>query len=51
MLKNYLAIALRSLLRYKLFLFINVLGLGVAIACCVVAFLNIDFNNNFDRHH
>jgi putative ABC transport system permease protein len=51
MLKNYLAIALRSLLRYKLFLFINVLGLGVAIACCVVAFLNIDFNDNFDKHH
>lgn len=51
MLKNYSASALRSLLRYKLFLFINVLGLGVAIACCVVAFLNIDFNNNFDKHH
>src|SRR6188474_1220819 len=51
MLKNYLTIALRSLLRYKLFLFINVLGLGVAIACCVVAFLNIDFNDNFDKHH
>ena len=51
MLKNYLAVALRSLSRYKLFLSINVLGLGVAIACCVVAFLNIDFNDNFDKHH
>lgn len=51
MLKNYLAIAVRNLLKYKLFLFINVLGLGVAIACCIVAFLNIDFNENFDRQH
>jgi putative ABC transport system permease protein len=51
MLKNYLALALRNLLKYRLFLFINVLGLGVAIACCIVAFLNIDFNENFDRHH
>ena len=51
MLKNYLTIAVRNLLKYKLFLFINVLGLGVAIACCIVAFLNIDFNENFDRQH
>ena len=51
MIRNYLTVGIRSLLKYKLFLFINVLGLGVSIACSIVAFLNFDFNENFDKHH
>src|SRR5437868_3254276 len=49
MLKNYLLITLRSLLKNKLFIFINVFGMGVAIACCVVAYLNWDFSASWDK--
>lgn len=48
MLKNYLKITLRSLWKSKLFVLINILGMGIAISCCIVAYLNYDFNANFD---
>ncbi len=51
MLKNYLKITFRSLLKNKLFVFINVFGLGVALACCIVAYLNWDYNIKFDTYH
>lgn len=51
MFKNYLKITLRSLIKNKLFVFINVLGLGAALACCIVAFLNWDYNVKFDSYH
>jgi hypothetical protein len=51
MLKNYLKITFRSLMKNKLFTFINVFGLGVALACCIVAYLNWDYNVKFDTHH
>jgi ABC-type antimicrobial peptide transport system permease subunit len=48
MIKNYLLITLRNLLKNKLFIFVNVFGMGVAIACCVVAYVNWDFANSWD---
>ena len=51
MLKNYLKITFRSLMKNKLFVFINVFGLGVALACCIVAYLNWDYNVKFDTYH
>ena len=51
MLKNYLKITFRSLLKNKLFAFINVFGLGVALSCCIVAYLNWDYNATFDTYH
>ena len=51
MLKNYLKITLRSLLKYKVFVSINIVGLGLALACCIVAYLNSDFNWDFDKNH
>ncbi len=48
MLKNYLKITFRSLWKSKLFVLINILGMGTAIGCCIVAWLNYDFNTNFD---
>ena len=35
MIKNYLLITLRSLFKNKLYIFINVVGMGIAIACCI----------------
>lgn len=51
MLKNYLKITLRSLMKSKVFVLINVLGMGIALACCVVAYLNYDYNNSYDEQH
>lgn len=49
MIKNYLLITLRSLVKNKLFILINVLGMGIAIACCVVAYVNWEFAADWDK--
>ncbi|MBL7877811.1 MAG: ABC transporter permease, partial [Cyclobacteriaceae bacterium] len=51
MIKNYLLITLRSLTKNKFFIFANVFGMGIAIACCIVAYFNYDFNRSFDTYH
>lgn len=51
MLKNYFLITLRSLLKNKLFISINIIGMAISIACCIVAYYNYDFNNSFDSYH
>jgi len=51
MIKNYLLITLRSLAKNKLFILINVFGMGIAIACCVVAYVNWDFAAKWDSMH
>ncbi len=51
MLINFLKITFRSLLKNKVFVLINVMGLGIALACAIVAYLSWDFNNNFDARH
>lgn len=51
MLKNYFKLTLRNLNRNKLYVSINVLGLGISLACCIVAYLNTRFALDFDRMH
>ena len=51
MIKNYLLITFRSLMKNKLFIFINVFGMGIAIACCITAYLNREFSTNWDKVH
>jgi putative ABC transport system permease protein len=51
MFKNYLLITFRNLLKNKLFIFINVLGIGLAVACCITAYLNWQFNEKWDAVH
>ncbi len=51
MLINYLKITFRALMKNKLFVIINVMGLGIALSCCIVAYLNWDFNEKFDTNH
>ncbi|UII30244.1 ABC transporter permease [Fulvivirga ulvae] len=51
MLKNYLKITLRSLWKSKTYVIINVLGLGIAMACCIVAYINYDYNASYDKQH
>ena len=49
MLKNYLTVTLRSLLKRKFFVFINLIGIGLAVAFCIVAYLNWDFRARWDE--
>ena len=51
MLKNYIKITFRSLWKSKVFVLINVLGMGISLACCIVAYLNYDYNSSFDIQH
>ncbi|MEP0547447.1 MAG: ABC transporter permease [Rhodothermales bacterium] len=51
MLKNYLVVALRSLRRQKGYAFINVFGLAVGIAVCLLAGLFVRSELSFDRFH
>lgn len=48
MFKNYLKLTFRSLWKSKMFVLINIVGMGTAIGCCIVAYLNYEFNSGFD---
>lgn len=45
-----LKIALRNLFRNKLYTFINILGLSIAMSGCILIFVFIKFQLNFDTH-
>lgn len=51
MLKNYLKIAFRSLLKNKLFSFINIFGLGLSISVCLMVIINVKEHLSFDTFH
>lgn len=51
MLKNYLKIALRNLRKQKLYALINILGLALGIACCVLIYLFVRHELSYDRFH
>lgn len=49
MFKNYLITALRNIVRHKSFAAINIAGLAVAFAACIVIFLIIQFEFSYDK--
>ena len=49
--KNFLLITLRNMMKNKLFIFINVFGMAVAIACCIVAYFAYEFESTFDGNY
>ena len=51
MLKNYLTIALRSLVKQKAYGFINIAGLALGIASCVLILLFVENEWTHDRFH
>lgn len=51
MIQNYFKIAFRSLLRNKAYAIINVAGLALGIAICLLIFLVIQFELSFDNFH
>jgi putative ABC transport system permease protein len=51
MLQNYLTVAWRNLKRHKGYAFINVAGLGVGMACCLLITLYVRHELSYDRYH
>lgn len=51
MFRNYLLVTFRNLWKNKVFTLINILGLGIALSVCIVAFFNHMFSHEFDRTH
>ena len=51
MIKNYLKITLRNMVRNKLFTTINIIGMSVSLACCIILFMYTSNELNFDSHH
>ena len=51
MLRNYLIIAVRNLMKQKIFTFINVFGLAVGVACCMILGLYVHREWSYERHH
>ncbi len=50
MIKTYFKTAFRNLLRNRKHALLNILGLGVAIAACIIVFLVIQYENSYDKH-
>lgn len=51
MLQNYLKIALRSLLKQKVYTAINILGLATGIASCILIMLYVSNELSYDNFH
>ena len=51
MFQNYLKIAYRNLVRHKIYSFINISGLAIGIAFCVLAFLFVRNEWTYDAFH
>ena len=51
MIKNYLTVAIRNLMRHKLYTSINVLGLAIGLACGILILLYIQQEFAIDRSH
>jgi len=51
MLKNYLKIALRNLLRHKGYSEINIMGLAVGMAACLLLLQYVSFELSYDQFH
>jgi putative ABC transport system permease protein len=49
MFKNYLLVTYRNLIKNRVYTIINIIGLGIALSVCIVAFFNHMFNYDFDR--
>src|ERR1700694_4188040 len=51
MFRNYLKIALRTFWQNKIYVAINLAGLGFALACCILSYLNYNYRATFDTNH
>ena len=51
MLNNYMKISLRYIRNHKAYSIINILGLAIGIACCLLVFIYVKYETGYDRYH
>jgi putative ABC transport system permease protein len=51
MFRNYILVTFRNLYKNKVYALINILGLGIALSICIVAYFNHMFGHDFNRYH
>src|SRR5688572_4076379 len=51
MLKNYIVIAYRNLLRHKVFSFINIVGLSIGITASLLLLRYVAYERSYDTFH
>lgn len=51
MIKSYFKIALRNLIKSKTYSFVNIFGLAIGLACCLLIFLYIQDELSYDNFH
>jgi putative ABC transport system permease protein len=51
MFRNYLTLAVRNLLKRKIYSIINILGLAIGVAVCLIILRYVDFELSFDSFH
>jgi putative ABC transport system permease protein len=51
MFENYLKTTLRNIRKQKIYSLINITGLAIGMACCILIFLYIRFEFSFDKFH
>ncbi len=51
MYKNYLKVAIRNTLKHKGYSLINIVGLAIGTACCLLLFLWVQDELSYDRYH
>ena len=51
MFKNHITVAIRTLLRHKVYSFVNISGLAVGIACCMLIMLFVQDELSYDQFH
>ncbi|MDP9048562.1 MAG: ABC transporter permease [Bacteroidota bacterium] len=50
MIKNYLKIAWRNMMKNKFFSLVNIFGLSVGLACCMLIALYLHYENSYDSY-
>lgn len=51
MLKNYFLTSFRTLLKNKFYFFLNILGLSIGIAACLLCYLHINYELSYDQYN
>ncbi|HMH20876.1 MAG TPA: ABC transporter permease [Puia sp.] len=51
MLKNYIRLAWRNLMKNKFFSFVNIFGLSAGLACCMLISLYLNYETSYDSYH
>lgn len=51
MLANYLKIAGRNLVKHRVYTLINIFGLAIGIACCILIYLFVKHEWSYDGFH